>query len=284
MTIDEQGDTPHTNQPNPRRVAANRINAQRSTGPRTRAGKTRVSQNAVRHGAYAGTVNALTVGVHREDPGTVSAMLAAISASLNPRDAVEQHQAWQVATAYLSIGRLDKFETALLDEAATMDPRFYYGPGKAHPADLEMLREILDVLLDDEVEGEAPIDPCWKNLAAVVKYRVFANKVRVVGLWDEQHTPASSDEWKTAFNSLIAKAFPEPGDALDWVSAQFTRECLNKQLTEEAETVVAAHRAMNALRANIDVRSRADKRLRSMLDIYCLLQKRDVDCPSETKP
>ena len=82
--------------------AANRRNAQRSTGPRTRDGKQTSSQNAMSHGAYAGSVHPVRSGPLAENSAQVEAFIDAMVTAKNPRDEIEREIACQIANALLT--------------------------------------------------------------------------------------------------------------------------------------------------------------------------------------
>jgi hypothetical protein len=119
MASDDSANKPRTKTTSGRQRRANQQNAAKSTGPRTEAGKRRSSQNATRHGANAQSLFAIPTGVLAEDEVELKEHVDAIVRALDPRDALEEEEASQVALATIRLHRIDRFEAlTIADDGA----------------------------------------------------------------------------------------------------------------------------------------------------------------------
>lgn len=92
-----------------RQRAANIENAKRSTGPRTSEGKARSARNAETHGVYAADLN-IPRGSFAEDEEPITALIASIRASIDPRNGVEVALTDDIIGLILKSRRLREFE------------------------------------------------------------------------------------------------------------------------------------------------------------------------------
>lgn len=264
-----------------KQLAANRRNAQRSTGPRTDAGKTSSSRNAIRHGAYARHLYRIKGGVFEEEEDSLRARADAIVSGLGPRDAVEVEQADQVALAYVRLSRLDRFEASMLAETTTLSPQDRRFDDYEHARREVMLARQLGLVLlgdsDEQVrsdEGDAS-EFEWRELAIFVRENDPDPWVEVRGLWTDERTPASPEEWREVFRSLVARRWPDPQAALAWAE----ETCLELEvLEEEARSRVEAWAAAFALDEVLDrtvrLRQHALRELALALKTYGALKER----------
>ncbi len=99
-----------------KQIEANRRNALRSTGPRTEEGKAVVSRNAVRHGL---TAQAAAVVPLLESEEEWEAHRLGTLESLRPEGHLETVLAERVAVLLWRLGRVTRYERALLTEEVT---------------------------------------------------------------------------------------------------------------------------------------------------------------------
>jgi hypothetical protein len=108
-------------------IAANRRNAARSTGPRTDEGKARVAQNGLKHGLCAGDPV-----LPWEDRAEFEALVADLTARLQPANEIELALLAQYADAMWRRQRCPTLETGMLADAM---PTSTEGcPEDMHPA------------------------------------------------------------------------------------------------------------------------------------------------------
>ncbi len=93
-------------------IAANRANAQRSTGPKTEEGKARVAQNGLKHGLCAAEAV-----LPWEDRAEFEALIADLTARLQPANDIELALLLQYADAMWRRQRCPALETGLLADA-----------------------------------------------------------------------------------------------------------------------------------------------------------------------
>lgn len=105
-----------------------RLNGAKSRGPNTAAGKANSSRNHTTHGLYSKRVLSKrvlskTILIEGEDPAKFAALLNAIRAALQPRNAVEESLVEDLVTCRWRQRRLLAMETACLsDEIRRQDP------------------------------------------------------------------------------------------------------------------------------------------------------------------
>jgi len=90
-------------------IAANRVNAQRSTGPKSPSGKRKSSKNALRHGLSAKALVAMSETVEDFED-----FRAAMRASLQPQDAVEEQLFERVVLSAWRLRRVSRAEATVL--------------------------------------------------------------------------------------------------------------------------------------------------------------------------
>jgi hypothetical protein len=102
-----------------------------STGPTSTEGKAISAANAVKHGVYSERPAAIRRGPFEENPEEVDRYVSDIVVSLNPRDALEDAAAIRVASCYLRLVRLDRFEAEALagDTAGRFKDGAVFTPG-----------------------------------------------------------------------------------------------------------------------------------------------------------
>ncbi len=98
-------------------LAANRSDAQKSTGPRTAEGERGSAANAWRDCLFATVASPITSGRLEEDGEDFLDFVNTLIDDLAPRGHVEAAQAQQVAAAYATLTRLERYETEQIQAA-----------------------------------------------------------------------------------------------------------------------------------------------------------------------
>ena len=114
----EQETTVTTN----KQADANKRNAKKSTGPKSTEGKERSSRNAVKHSAYAEELYPLARGPLAENPEEFRGRAEELLRGFDPQDPLEAELAKRGTKALMTLQRLDRFESMLVDQEGVLDP------------------------------------------------------------------------------------------------------------------------------------------------------------------
>lgn len=246
---DHQAAAPQS-RPSQARVDANRRNAQRSTGPRTPEGKSRSSQNALRHGAYANSTTPIRCGELAEDPDLVAAGIDDIIDSLAPRDAVEHRQARLIASLYLRLDRLERYEALSLeaDGRWSIDQRTALGGEEGHLYHYNVTQDIEMIVSGEDYEAEDRANPytTYEDMTAFLTRHIKKDPTLLALRGPRTATPG--EDALTRLRSLIAHFWPD-GEFEDWLRAvrgRYLRDYL------QARGRLAEESAKRALRETFD--------------------------------
>jgi hypothetical protein len=288
--------------------AANKANAQRSTGPKTAEGKARSSQNAIKHGQWAIALYPVLHGVLKEDLDEFDLAASDLVASLAPRDGLERQQARVVQAAFRRLQRLDSYEAASLHSAGHLpaelrsvvgDPvRLRYLGDTAVDlltileSDLDQTDEefidlesaLGDPDQDDELdETERPVT--WKTLASFLRFHGPTRKITVKGLWTDELTPDSPEEWRKAYRSLFHHHWQDDREAARrWVHTKWLELRLAEGEARDQELSRGANQALNGVLDQASkLRQRALAELDRALTTYAQLQARELAGGGETR-
>lgn len=265
-----------------RRIEANRENSQKATGPKSVDGKARSSKNSTKHGIFVSRLEALKSGPFAEDPSELREKVDAIMASLAPRDPLEFAMATRIAALCNSFDRLERWSTALFDGASRRTSLDYEaGVGSEYRRGLmvksmnALVTYLEGLISDDEAD--------FLVFAHLVKRFGPDSRVGVKGLWDETHEPKDAEQWKTAYQSLVAHHWSDPSEVLSWASEVSQRL---RRLAEEVdglEEQIVAGRIMNGpFDLQLKYHARIRRELTKLLEEYGQLQKRDL--PGKNEP
>lgn len=197
------------------RIAANGRNALRSTGPRTDAGKAASSANATQHGVWAKGLEPIRSGPFAEDATEVVSFVDEFVADLAPRGRAAEAQAREIAGLCWKRMRLDRFEASAVGRDSA--PGFKELSSVTYYERIEdtatMARVFRRWAEGDEVHGA--IDELVRFVADIVL--TDNGKVRVEGVWDETHEPATEDGWLRVLEAIVVACWPGGhGEALAW--------------------------------------------------------------------
>jgi hypothetical protein len=93
-------------------LEANRANAKLSTGPRTEVGRARSSTNGIKHGLTSRTPLAISRGPFAEDAAEIRAFVDQVVHDLAPVGVQEKAEASHIASIYVRMRRVLRFEAA----------------------------------------------------------------------------------------------------------------------------------------------------------------------------
>lgn len=266
-----------------RRVRANRRNGPRAKGRKTEAGKQRSAQNAVRHGALATALRPIERGPFAEDEEAFWDKVDLIVDSLDPRDALEEGVARQIAGQLIRVDRLGLLETAGHESAARLT-----NAQREHLSREDSLDELAACArgLHFFLIGAIGVEE--------VPYRDFATLMRTLGprpgfsikgLWDESHEPKSRGDWEKACDILVQMLWPNKEAAADWAYQT------SQRFAEEWEAVNGRGRELVADQVLDDIfdkvtrySGRITTDLARSLDLYRTLQSRTLPADGSNEP
>jgi hypothetical protein len=292
-------------------VAANRRNAQRSTGPTTTQGKARSSQNAVKHGIYA-QAHAIGRGPFAEHEDDIAAFVGAIIADLAPRNDLELTWANKIADLSLRVRRLNAFEGALLDGAGRLRALSTDRDGETFLlSDYDLASDISNWLAQElqplsntpgpaagsdparrsEPESQAPERAskdrveedgvAYEDFSRFLR-RMQTRKVKVRGIWDDEHTPTTASEWHRVFRVLVKHYFEDDLGAMEEWLMSIRRDLIRRlSSVQGVEAERAANRSLAVFGQTVAIAARLNRELERTFDTYSLLQQRPI--PKENR-
>lgn len=214
---DHQAAAPQS-RPSQARVDANRRNAQRSTGPRTPEGKSRSSQNALRHGAYASSTTPIRCGELAEDPDLVAAGVDDIIDSLAPRDAVEHRQARLIASLYLRLDRLERYEALSLeaDGRWSIDQRTVLGAEEANFHNYDLTMNIEEAVASGSGGAEEGLasEIYYGDMTSFLRDHIRKDPTLLALRGPRKATPG--EDAQAQFRLLVAHFWPD-GELEEWL-------------------------------------------------------------------
>ena len=154
-----------------RSIDANRRNASRSTGPRTAEGKARVARNAIKHGFFADTARWTP---HQQSQ--FDQTLQGLRADLQPRGATEESCVATMATSYVKMGMLLRFEAlAAFKSHQRREREFEAKIATSNRAVAERLISEREHLQRDGLWG--PTIPDEREMRAILRYEGRLNRL-----------------------------------------------------------------------------------------------------------
>jgi hypothetical protein len=183
-----------------RQIAANKRNARRSTGPRSEEGKRRSARNALGPGYWARQIEPIENGPFAERGEDFWALVEEVIEGLGPRDTLEYMFAKRAAAAIVRLERSDRFEAALLRNAAEID-RITDSilPDPQTFADSRAAAQWLIDHLGCAFGHSAPDEVgFWEALAKGLRAYSPEPGAGIDGLWSLLEAPTTEEEWKQA--------------------------------------------------------------------------------------
>ena len=174
-------------------------------GTKDRSGR---ADNAVVHGAYSSGAVPISRGPLAEDPDEFARTFDGLVEALDPRDALEEHQAEVIASIRIRIGRLARAEAGQLSadgEAAEVGLETKALSLEGYASGLGAMGEILyhPELVEDDDFGSL-------RLARLLSRDLFGELTFVDGLWGPDHGPDPAGlGWTAIISSLLNGAFGE---------------------------------------------------------------------------
>lgn len=241
-----------------KQTEANRRNAKRSTGPRSTEGKQRSSRNAVKHAAYAKELYPIRSGPLTENEEQFMARAEDLLMGFEPRDGLEAELAKRATKALMTMQRLDRFESLLVDRAGSLDP-FSTRTG-CHPQeaegdliDAQHLATVVEIDKDEEVpvdaglEGEGfefmPED--WEQLARLTRRYCPKPELVVEGLWTDEVEPSTPAEWARAARNIWKHFWPDHADRVRWARGMVIALQINFEVTTAKTHAVLVHQILD---------------------------------------
>jgi len=279
----EPSTTPDTSQSD-RRSKANKRNAQRSTGPRTKEGKAKSARNATTHGVFVSRLEPITKGAFAEDPQEFADQASALIGALAPRDAIEMACAIRITGLLINMDRLEIFGMALIEGASRMRPSDFThgvrtGPRRRLDADAaSWLAAYLDGYRPEDEDD-------FKIYAALIRTYGPNPKVGIKGLWDDEHEPATTAQWKRAFKTLKAKFWPDEADARRWANQLALRFSRDFEAVDGLEEQIAANRILEGpFDLMLKYHARLRREFQGLRADYTDLQTRPLPTPGKNEP
>lgn len=256
-----------------RELAARRANSQKSTGPKTSEGKRRVSQNAIRHGAYAKAVTAITHGPLAEIPEEVDAFYAAIVDELRPDTPIQTALAHDIASLAWRMRRADDWENLALTTVERAElglPIDWVTFNQDYAQRAEMAARVLSDL-------NAPdLTAADFEAAASALYCALPDGTPSPGWYpDRGIRPQRSEEWRTLIDGLIAHKWKTRDHAARWAQERAVEPARRYELEREDRAQLAARKAITdgMLDKAMDMKSRLRRDLLKMLKEYTQLKE-----------
>ena len=278
MASDNSANDPRTKTTSGRQRRANQQNAAKSTGPRTEAGKRRSSQNATRHGVNAQSLFAIPTGVLAEDEAELKEHVDAIVRALDPRNALEEEEARQVALASVRLRRIDRFEAlTIADDGAwqrfasnDVDVSGQHRSAAANTAQLtkyfpeHLIRQCLD-FLDHLLHPGPEVEREWSRMCEFV-YSVHGEPIP--DRLGDARAEMTSDH-RAEFFSLVRRHWDTEENAAWWASnviASVTGKLTAARLVGQPQASRAA--LAGGMEHASKLRARAERSLALHLSIY----------------
>ncbi len=240
-----------------KQVEANRRNAQASTGPTSEAGKARSAQNARRHGAYARELFPLGSGPYYESPADFYERAENLIAGFEPEDDLLAELSKRAADALMKLRRLDAFEADITFEAGLPDPAVTMVCGDLRAAEhLEYETSCLKDVVGVDTPG-IDIDPSvleemdWSMIANLVRDHL-APGCTIPGMWDEEHTPITDEEWEHAARAILDEIMPDPRGRWAWANGLHAAAYAHHAMIETKTKALMAKRILNGPMASLE--------------------------------
>ncbi len=240
-----------------KQAAANKRNAQKSTGPKTEAGKARSSRNAELHGAYAEQLQPFGSGPYFEVPSEFYERASKLIGGFEPEDELIAELAKRAVDALMKMARLDAFEAdmTMVTGIPDADVKRFCGDLQAAESiesDMESLKQIAmadmpgmepDAVFLEEMD--------WELIAKLVR-RLLTTKCAIPGLWDDDHEPATDDEWERAARKILDATLPDPQHRWVWANGLHANAYAQRSLIEDKTKALIACRLINGPIASIE--------------------------------
>jgi hypothetical protein len=258
-------------QPSRNQIIANQNNARRSTGPRTDAGKRASSENATKSGIWVTQPRAISRGYFAEDETEIARYIDELMTALDPRDALENETAKNIATQYLRLQRLANLEPVVLGAAgkpyAGMVQQVSNQKGHAEKSLLllqQLQRVLEDATSDKTINYEALTQFLNKTALAYQQWKPY------------EVEPTNAAEWLTAFQRTRARLWKDTNAMRQWIDAEVqSHEDALMHLDGEIDEYLA-NETIAVLRHVAETNQRIGRDLERALNQYQTLRGRTL--------
>lgn len=247
-----------------KQAAANRSNAKKSKGPKSPAGKKSASRNAFKHGAYAHELYPIDRGPLAEWEGEFYERVEELLAGFDPHDALEAELAKRGVKGLMTLARLDRLESKLINQEAMLEPQVKASLGDLTKAEsyLRRAETLIEMVILDKDEGlptHSDLVSCsskylpedWEYIAPLVR-KMCPEKITVRDVWTDDKEPSTPAEWASAVRAIWAEFLPDYEDRLGW--ARWVMDCMESRYEDvklKTEAVVA-NRVINGAMERVE--------------------------------
>lgn len=266
--------------PSDKQVRANRENSKKSTGPKTDDGKAKSSQNALKHHIYRSMIEPIQDGTMAEDPDEFFDKVNQLIDAMNPRDAIELELATRFVGVIIKLERNDRWGALSMNDAALMT-NGDYAAGARSAFGVRETRLGLGRLFGYLAGGPSLFPkspPDFQDLAESIYWNGPKPHVKVKGLWDDENTPSTQDQWRIAFETLKKHSWADDAAAVEWLKIEILKMERRLKTLDGMEERIAAKRI---LAGPFDLQTKYETRLLNNLKTlrkeYVELQKRDLE-------
>lgn len=257
--------------PSGRKVRAARRNGRKGKGKKTAAGKRRSAQNSMKHGVLSSGREPIRRGPFEEDPQEHREKIDLIVASLQPRNPVETRIAEEIAGLFICADRLGVLETANLEGDSRLSEiqRDYFGSTDTY-AELEGQARGLYYFLVGAADHD---QPPYRDYANLMRFHGPKPGCKIPGVWDDDHEPATDEDWEKAHRYLLKKFWKTTTEAAVWAykaSKKFGDEWSAREGRERE--IIAAKSLDGTIDKVTRYRSRVLTDLRRFFELYWALQ------------